>query len=219
MLRKQHAISVNTLRPARTLLAEWSLSRYLATRPPSHVVTATTDMTVAAALAALNRHNILSAPVVNAESDVVGILSVYEVLSAFLAGVYPGLLRGSTSDAASLADELAAAGAEFCERQLRGLGFGGDGELLYKARASATLYELVSQGFLCGALATRPHHRVAVWDLDGTDAHGDDAMRVAAIVSQSDIVRCAMQLLFRMDALTRYAPRLQLPASSRCRLG
>ena len=33
------------------------------------------------------------------------------------------------------------------------------------------------------------HHRVAVWDLDGVDAQGDDAMRVTAVVSQSDVVR------------------------------
>ena len=190
--RKHHALSVNTVRPARALLADWTLSRFLATRPPSHVCTVAAEMTVGAALAAMNRHSILSAPVVDVNADVVGIMSVHDVLSAFLAGVYPGLLRGSARDAASsLADELAAAGAEFCERQVRALGFGGDGKLLYKARTTATLYELVSQGFLGGALAgARPHHRVAVWDLDGADAHGDNAMRVTAVVSQSDIVRC-----------------------------
>jgi hypothetical protein len=40
------------------------------------------------------------------------------------------------------------------------------------------------------------HHRVAVWDLDGVDAQGDDAMRVTAVVSQSDVVRCAPFLSF-----------------------
>lgn len=34
------------------------------------------------------------------------------------------------------------------------------------------------------------HHRIAVWDLDGHDAMGDDAMRVVAVVSQSDVLRC-----------------------------
>lgn len=37
------------------------------------------------------------------------------------------------------------------------------------------------------------HHRVAVWDLEGTDARGDDAMRVVAVVSQSDVLRCVVR--------------------------
>ena len=221
--RKQHSVSVNNLRPSRSLLAEWTLARFLATRPPSHVVTLEADMTVGAALAALNRHSILSAPVVNAENaDVVGIISVRDVLSAFLAGVYPGLLRGSTADAASLADELATAGAEFCERQLRALGYGGDGKLLYKARTSATLYELLSQGFL-GDGAARPHHRVTIWDLDGRDARGDAAMRVTAVVSQSDIIRCArgqqQACSWIFVTCVPSSVLLQLPAPPRLRLG
>jgi CBS domain-containing protein len=45
---------------------------------------------VGAALAQLKRHRILSAPVLDpATSDVVGILSVKDVLTAFLAGARP----------------------------------------------------------------------------------------------------------------------------------
>jgi len=183
-----HVTSVNdSLRPARALLSEWTLSRYLATRPPSHVLTLETEMTLGAALAALHRHRMLSAPVAIANGDVVGFLSVRDAVAAFLAGVYPGLLRGSTSDTASLADDIAAAGTEFCERELRAIAYGGDGQLLFKARTTASLYD-VAQGFLLDA--ARPQHRVAVWDLGGGfDAQGDDAMRVTGVVSQTDLVR------------------------------
>lgn len=75
---------------ARQLLHEWTVARYLATRPPSHAVTVTADATVGAALAALNRHGILSAPVVAENGDVVGVVSIRDVLSAFLHGFYPG---------------------------------------------------------------------------------------------------------------------------------
>jgi hypothetical protein len=62
------------------------------------------------------------------------------------------LRPGGAQDAASRADELASAGAEFCERQVRATRFGGDGRLVYKARASVSLLELVTAGFL----AVRP---------------------------------------------------------------
>ena len=76
---------------ARKLLHEWTVARYLATRPPSHVVTVTADdSTVGEALAALNRHGILSAPLVAENGDVIGVVSIRDVLAAFLAGVYPG---------------------------------------------------------------------------------------------------------------------------------
>ena len=99
-----------------------------------------------------------------------------------------GLLRGADSTE-SLGDELAAAGAEFCEGRLRVLGSAWDLTLVYKARTCiATMLELVTRGFF-GSKA--PHHRVAVWDLDGIiDSKGDSAMRVTAVVSQTDIVRC-----------------------------
>ena len=64
------------------------------------------------------------------------------------AGVYPGLLRAGAQSAASRADELAAAGAEFCERKVRAIRAGGDGRLLYKARTTASMLELVAAGFL-----------------------------------------------------------------------
>ena len=99
-----------------------------------------------------------------------------------------GLLRGADSSTESLGDELASAGAEFCEGRLRVLGSAWDITLVYKARCRiATLLELVARGFF-GSKA--PHHRVAVWDLDGTDSKGDNAMRVTAVVSQTDVVRC-----------------------------
>ena len=75
---------------ARKLLHEWTVARYLATRPPSHVVTVTADSTVGEALAALNRHGILSAPLTAENGDVVGVVSMRDVLAAFLHGVYPG---------------------------------------------------------------------------------------------------------------------------------
>ena len=71
---------------------------------------------------------------------------------------------------------------------MRVLGSAWDITLVYKARCRiATLLELVARGFF-GSKA--PHHRTAVWDLDGTDSKGDTAMRVTAVVSQTDVVRC-----------------------------
>jgi hypothetical protein len=65
------------------------------------------------------------------------------------AGIYPGLLREAAAEnLPSLADELTSAGAEFCARRVRALHFGGDGKLVYKTRASATLFELAHAGFL-----------------------------------------------------------------------
>ena len=84
---------------ARKLLHEWTVTRYLATRPPSHVVTVTADSTVGGALAALNRHGILSAPLVADNGDVIGVVSIRDVLAAFLAGVYPGTHLGSPQQA------------------------------------------------------------------------------------------------------------------------
>ena len=75
---------------ARKLLYEWTVARYLATRPPSHVVTVSTDSTVGEALASLNRHGILSAPLTGENGDVVGVVSIRDVLAAFFSGIYPG---------------------------------------------------------------------------------------------------------------------------------
>jgi hypothetical protein len=120
------------LQPARALLFEWTLARYLATRPPSHVVvrcwrclcvclrvalharracswqaaphsshavflygsaraqTIQADDTIGAALSLFRRHKILSAPVVDARAgnDVVGIFSVIDAVTTFLAGAH-----------------------------------------------------------------------------------------------------------------------------------
>lgn len=73
-------------------------------------------------------------------------------------GIYPGLLRGGGSaDIASRMDELASAGVEFCETKLRTIRYSGDGKLLYKTRTSATLFELVTAGFLAVRQAAVTH--------------------------------------------------------------
>ncbi len=174
---------------ARSLLQSTTLGAYLATRPPSHVAVLEEKASVGDALRTLARHKILSAPVVsNVNGDVVGFFSGADALSAFTRGVQPSLLRdNSGQSAASRADELASAGAEFCAMTLRAVPFGGDGVLAYTARAASTsLHDVVTPGFLSDA---RCNHRLAVWDLDGVDEAGEAAMRVTAVVSQSDVVR------------------------------
>jgi hypothetical protein len=63
------------------------------------------------------------------------------------------LREGGLHDVASRMDELAGAGQEFSCRKVRAIHFGGDGRLLYKSRASASLHDLVAAGFLAGVRA------------------------------------------------------------------
>lgn len=72
---------------ARKILSQTTLADYLASRPPSHVVTLdSATATVGSALEALSRASILSAPLTGPEGEVLGFLSVGDCVSAFLAG-------------------------------------------------------------------------------------------------------------------------------------
>jgi hypothetical protein len=73
---------------ARNILSQTTLADYLASRPPSHVVTLdSATATVGSALEALSRASILSAPLTGPEGEVLGFLSVGDCVSAFLAGM------------------------------------------------------------------------------------------------------------------------------------
>ena len=170
---------------ARQLLGSITLHEYLASRPPSHVVTIQESRNVGDALILLNRHRLLSAPVISdSTGDVLGFFHVSNALSAFLEGVSPSLVRDGSQSTESKADELCSAGQEFCNIPLRSLKYGHDGVLAYVSRCSTSLLDLVDTFMQQGN-----KHRLAVWDLLGEDASGDAAMRVSSIVSQSDIIR------------------------------
>lgn len=184
-------MTTNLVRAAAlALLQETSLAEYLSRRPPSHPVTLNESSSVGEALCTLSRHRILSAPVLSAANgDVLGFFSAQDALAAFVKDISPNLLRG-TADLDSRADELASAGAEFCSASLRSVAFGGDGALAYATRkSSASMLDVVSRLSPIFLDDARCNHRMAVWDLDGVDAYGDDAMRVVSVVSQSDVTR------------------------------
>ena len=170
---------------ARQLLGSVTLQEYLATRPPSHVVTIQESRNVGDALIILNRHRLLSAPVISDNTgDVLGFFHVSNALNAFLDGVSPSLVRNEKQSDESKADELCSAGHEFCNIPLRSVKYGHDGVLAYVSRCTSTLMDLVFTFMEQGN-----KHRLAVWDLLGEDQRGDAAMRVSSIVSQSDVIR------------------------------
>jgi hypothetical protein len=70
--------------PVRQLLRGWTLAAYLATRPPTSVVTLPASATCAHALRVLAAHDILSAPVFDGKTYT-GFVDVAEILRALLA--------------------------------------------------------------------------------------------------------------------------------------
>ena len=205
------------LAPARSLLREWTLGRYLATKeavsgPPLQL---TSDTSVGEALELLAGAGCLSAPVLDCDQGHIesattwlGFLDVADIVRSLLRELYPWLLdepRRSTAHgmmAALATDPVSVqsvlqnwAGELFLLRWVRLLRPGSDGELLYKGLAFKSLLEVVTFGLSGlpvdshpGMEGLVPCHRIAVFDVAETTADAPSVLRISTIVSQSDII-------------------------------
>lgn len=140
------------LDPARRLLFGWSLRRFLDTRPPSTVVTVSRTATVGEAMAALARHGILSAPVLDEKNaHFHGFLSCLDILHAFVDGLDPALTRGSYVASCTREQrmtELDLVAEDFLDARCTKIRTSPDGRLVYKGHGDdATLLDVVSHGF------------------------------------------------------------------------
>ena len=140
------------LDPARRLLFGWSLRRFLDTRPPSTVVTVPRTATVGEAMAALARHGILSAPVLDEKNaHFHGFLSCLDILHAFVDGLDPALTRGSYVASRTREQrmaELDLVAEDFLDAGCTKIRTSPDGRLVYKGHGDdATLLDVVSHGF------------------------------------------------------------------------
>ena len=140
------------LDPARRLLFGWSLRRFLDTRPPSTVVTVSRTATVGEAMAALARHGILSAPVLDEKNaHFHGFLSCLDILHAFVDGLDPALTRGSyvaSCTREQRMSELDLVAEDFLDARCTKIRTSPDGRLVYKGHGDdATLLDVVSHGF------------------------------------------------------------------------
>jgi CBS domain-containing protein len=140
------------LDPARRLLFGWSLRRFLDTRPPSTVVTVPRTATVGEAMAALARHGILSAPVLDEKNaHFHGFLSCLDILHAFVDGLDPALTRGSYVASRTREQrmaELDLIAEDFLDAGCTKIRTSPDGRLVYKGHGDdATMLDVVSHGF------------------------------------------------------------------------
>ena len=140
------------LDPARRLLFGWSLRRFLDTRRPSTVVTVPRSATVGEAMAALARHSILSAPVLDETSaHFHGFVSCLDILHAFVDGLDPALTRRSyvaRTTREQRMTELDLVAEDFLEARSAKIPASPDGRLVYKGHGDdATLLDVVSHGF------------------------------------------------------------------------
>ena len=140
------------LDPARRLLFGWSLRRFLDTRPPSTVVTVPRSATVGEAMAALARHSILSAPVLDeTNAHFHGFVSCLDILHAFVDGLDPALTRRSyvaRTTREQRMTELDLVAEDFLEARSAKIPASPDGRLVYKGHGDdATLLDVVSHGF------------------------------------------------------------------------
>ena len=140
------------LDPARRLLFGWSLRRFLDTRPPSTVVTVPPTATVGEVMAALARHGILSAPVLDkTNAHFHGFVSCLDILHAFVDGLDPALTRRSyvaRTTREQRMSELDLVAEDFLEMRRARIPASPDGRLVYKGHGDdATLLDIVSHGF------------------------------------------------------------------------
>ena len=190
-----------SLAAVQTALASTTLSSYLASRPPTTVVTVADCDRLEAVLAVFTSRKILSAPIFKAGSSVcLGFISVADVLRAVLSWA----AVGTDATPASRAEGLARAGARLARERVRDVPRSNDGALLWRAAdGGMSLLDVVRHGFLRGGTAP-PVHRIAVYDVLDDDGGGDSAgaddapapspalagapIRVVAMLSQTDIV-------------------------------
>ena len=148
--------------PARRLLFVWSLRRFLETKPPSTVVTIPRTATVGEAMAALARHGILSAPVIDEKNlHFHGFLSCLDILHAFVDGLDPALTRSSYVQSRTREQrmaELDSIAEDFLSSRSTKVRTSPDGKLVYKGHGDdATLLDVVSHGFFHRDVPDEPH--------------------------------------------------------------
>ena len=140
------------LDPARRLLFGWSLRRFLDTRPPSTVVTVPRSATVGEAMAALARHGILSAPVLDEKNEHFhGFVSCLDIVNAFVDALDPALTRRSyvcTRTREQRMAELDVIAEDFLDARSAKIKTSPDGKLVYRGHGDdATMLDVVSHGF------------------------------------------------------------------------
>jgi hypothetical protein len=108
--------SSSDMQPVRDVLNTWTLSDYLGTKPPSHVVVIPSTMTVANVLKVLATSSILSAPVFSDDdNEFLGFVDIGDLLTYLL-----GMINVQTLTGANQAYTLRSAGkhARPCSAQL-----------------------------------------------------------------------------------------------------
>ena len=179
------------LDPARRLLFGWSLRRFLDTRPPSTVVTVPRSATVGEAMAALARHGILSAPVVDEKNKHFhGFVSCLDILHAFVDALDPALTRRSYVASRTREQrmaELDVIAEDFLDARSAKIKTSPDGRLVYRGHGDdATMLDVVSHGFFFRrgdfgeALGSAPLHCATIEPAAPLTSTQRDARREAA---------------------------------------
>ena len=179
------------LDPARRLLFGWSLRRFLDTRPPSTVVTVPRSATVGEAMAALARHGILSAPVVDEKNKHFhGFVSCLDILHAFVDALDPALTRRSYVASRTREQrmaELDVIADDFLDARSAKIKTSPDGRLVYRGHGDdATMLDVVSHGFFFRrgdfgeALGSAPLHCATIEPAAPLTSTQRDARREAA---------------------------------------
>jgi len=182
------------LAPARTVLRNWTVARYLAAKEPvsGPPVVLTGDTTIGEALDRLAEAGILSAPVMDCSKDALdsavswlGFIDVADVVRSMLRELYPwlldephrstapGMMAALAKDGISLKTVLQDWAREiFFMRWIRLLRPSADGDLLYKGLGYKSLLEIISFGLAGlpvgahpGMQGLVPCHRIAVFDV------------------------------------------------------
>lgn len=179
------------LDPARRLLFGWSLRRFLDTRPPSTVVTVPRSATVGEAMAALARHGILSAPVVDEKNKHFhGFVSCLDILHALVDALDPALTRRSYVASRTREQrmaELDVIAEDFLDARSAKIKTSPDGRLVYRGHGDdATMLDVVSHGFFFRrgdfgeALGSAPLHCATIEPAAPLTSTQRDARREAA---------------------------------------
>ncbi|KAK9865169.1 hypothetical protein WJX84_010351 [Apatococcus fuscideae] len=150
-------------------------------------------MTIGQVLRLFAVHNILSAPIFEANSShCSGFLDLVDILQAVLSWF------NVRADAADRTDKLKKAGRKLLTERIRSIKLANDGHLVYRNGSSTTLLEVITSGFLQPVGAREVSHRIAVWDyVNSAEPEDEDAavdeggfgVYITNIISQSDIIR------------------------------
>jgi 5'-AMP-activated protein kinase regulatory gamma subunit len=153
-----------------------------------HIITIKDDATVDAALKALGKAKVLSAPMVSSDESPIGFIDVKDILLSFLAFVnpQPNLWSMKMLERMALLEEQGEAFGRTKLSDLPSETMGTDGQFIFHRQARGSLLELVYFGLgLKNADDQGPRNNTLISHRFGFfDAQG----QVTNIVSQSDIV-------------------------------